>query len=319
MKPSSSISICTHNLPQEHRSKHWLTNVNQHIIELDGHDEPFSGIEASLDQYDLGEIKLNHICSTAHGVQRSSTNINHDGREQIMLSLMLSGEGFACQGLEGNQQTVGDAVLYNSAYPYALAFPNSVEMFVISFPRDLLVEQLGEWEQKDLIKLDQGLNVGGYKTATFFEQVKNYKNGSVNKEEAVNLLLSNLNGLLNKDQMSTANRNLQGLLIKSKKLIEANLKEEGLNIDFISKYMHTSSRQIARAFALEGVTFSRYIWNRRLDNCRKDIINLNNNSNLSEIAFRWGFNHPAHFSRSYKQYFGESPTETRVSYSKENH
>ncbi|WP_221801578.1 helix-turn-helix domain-containing protein [Oceanobacter mangrovi] len=32
---------------------------------------------------------------------------------------------------------------------------------------------------------------------------------------------------------------------------------------------------------------------------------------ISQVAFRWGFNHSAHFSRSYKNRFGETPTATR--------
>lgn len=313
MKPSSSINISTQNLPLEQRSQHWLTNINHHIIELDGQDEPVLGIDASLKQYDLGDIKLNHIHSTGHGVQRSSTNISHDGREKIMLSLMLSGEGFACQGLDGGQQAAGDLVIYTSAYPYALAFPDRVEMLVIAIPRQFLVDQLGGWEQKNLIKIGRNFNLGNYSAASFYKYIENYYSGLASSDATVDLLKENLDGLLNQKNISSANLNLQNLLIKSKKWIDQHLHEEDINVDILSHYMHTSSRQVARAFALEGGTVSRYIWNKRLDKCRKDILNIKNKCNLSEIAFRWGFNHPAHFSRSYKKYFGESPTETRKS------
>lgn len=311
MKPCSSVSVSTTTLPLDQRSNHWVTNINRHLIKLDACGAPASGIEASLKQYDLGEVTLNHICSTAHGVQRNSTNISHDGREKIMLSLMLDGEGIACQGLQGSQQMTGDIVIYNSAYPYALAFPNSVEMMVVALPRQLLIDQLGKWEQKNLIKLDRNLSIGGYSTTDFFNQLSNYYAGHTAANSTVDLMLESLNGIINQHPTTSANKNLQNLLSKSKKWIAEHLHEEDLTIEKLSFNLHTSSRQLARAFALEGNTVSRYIWNRRLEKCRKDISNIKNNSNLSEIAFRWGFNHAAHFSRSYKQYFGESPTETR--------
>lgn len=311
MKPISSISINTQELPLEKRNQHWLTNVNNHIIELDALDTSNSAIDASLKQYDLGDIKLNHIKTNAHGVQRSISNISHDSREKIMLSLILQGGGFACQGVEGGQHLQGSAVIYSSFRPYALAFPDPVEMLVIAIPRQILVDEFGSWEQKNLVKLDQNMQMSGFGTTNFYKSIGGFYAGNLSAQDTVSQMLENLDGLINQRSMTTANRNLYSLLIKSKKYIEANLQNENLSVEVVSKKLHTSTRQLARAFALDGNTLTRYLWSKRLEKCRHEILDPHSQSNLSEIAFRWGFNHPAHFSRSYKQHFGESPTQTR--------
>jgi len=36
-----------------------------------------------------------------------------------------------------------------------------------------------------------------------------------------------------------------------------------------------------------------------------------NNRSVSEVAYSWGFNDPAHFSRTFRSRFGISPTQCR--------
>jgi AraC family transcriptional activator of tynA and feaB len=69
-----------------------------------------------------------------------------------------------------------------------------------------------------------------------------------------------------------------------------------------------SSRYINDLFQDEDTPLMRYIWQRRLENCRKDLPDpIHAGHRLSDIAFRWGFNDLSHFSRAFKQRFGCSP------------
>lgn len=56
------------------------------------------------------------------------------------------------------------------------------------------------------------------------------------------------------------------------------------------------------------MTLMRRVWNERLDRCRNELaIPSLAHCSVSEIAYRWGFSHPAHFSRAFTAHFGESP------------
>jgi AraC-like DNA-binding protein len=101
-------------------------------------------------------------------------------------------------------------------------------------------------------------------------------------------------------------------LQRAKKYIEAHLTDEELDCDSISREMRLSPRQLARVFEIEGVPVMRFILSRRLERCRNDLRDPSlKHLSVSEIAFRWGFNNSAHFSRTYRARFGEAPTQTR--------
>ena len=60
------------------------------------------------------------------------------------------------------------------------------------------------------------------------------------------------------------------------------------------------------------MTVNEFIISRRLQGCRKELINLEvAHRQVSQIAYAWGFANLSHFSKRYRAQFGESPTETR--------
>lgn len=309
MKNNCLAQANTSFLPLEERAGYWHDKVKKYIVELDAGQVGTANIQASLLHYDLDAIKLNHIMASAHGVQRNSYNINNDARDTLMLGLVLKGEGFALQGNKGAEQKAGDLVIYNSNYPYALAFPNFVEMYVLSLPLNLASSSLGLTNQQNLIKISRGSKRGDFSLAKVFNLVDSYRQGRINKDIASDLLLDNIAGLLHSKSTSSYVKGLEQLLIRSKKTIDANLQDEEFSVEKLAFVLHTSTRQIARAFQLEGVTAGNFIRIRRLESCYEEITLTGKAANLSEIAYKWGFNHPSHFSRAFRQHYGVSPSE----------
>jgi AraC-like DNA-binding protein len=65
-------------------------------------------------------------------------------------------------------------------------------------------------------------------------------------------------------------------------------------------------------FASSGEKVSGYIIRRRLEECAKQIRNPAwAGHTLTEIAFAWGFNSAAHFTRSFHERFGMTPRDYR--------
>ncbi len=60
-----------------------------------------------------------------------------------------------------------------------------------------------------------------------------------------------------------------------------------------------------------GISPGTFIKNRRLHGVRRMLLNSDRKAGLvKESAMEWGFSHMGHFSRNYRQLFGESPSET---------
>lgn len=66
-----------------------------------------------------------------------------------------------------------------------------------------------------------------------------------------------------------------------------------------------------KIFLASGTTLMKYVLSERLERCRTDIAQLEKSRSLSQIAYSWGFNDASHFSRSFRNRFGVSPTEYR--------
>ncbi len=94
--------------------------------------------------------------------------------------------------------------------------------------------------------------------------------------------------------------------------IEQQLGDGDLTLQDISDQQHVSARYIQKLFQQAGMSFSQYLRQRRLEHCHSDLASVAHRSlSISEICFRWGFNDAAHFSRSFRADYGQTPREFR--------
>ncbi|WP_407050565.1 helix-turn-helix domain-containing protein [Methyloraptor flagellatus] len=87
---------------------------------------------------------------------------------------------------------------------------------------------------------------------------------------------------------------------------ERHLGDGSLDPARIAAAHAVSVRYLHLVFAEQGTTVGRWIRERRLANCRRDLVRAGAGVTITEIAFRWGFNDMAHFSRLFKARFGVS-------------
>lgn len=97
-----------------------------------------------------------------------------------------------------------------------------------------------------------------------------------------------------------------------KQVINQNLHKPDLCVGELAKQFGFSIRYIQRLFSEEDCTVSKYIRRQRLDGCKRQLADpawLNHS--ITEIAFNWGFNSSAHFSRVFKEEYGINAREYR--------
>ncbi len=70
-------------------------------------------------------------------------------------------------------------------------------------------------------------------------------------------------------------------------------------------------RQLQKLFRDEfDMSPAHYLRNVRLDGSRSDLISSDGTTTVSDVAYRWGFNHLGRFAKHYEQKFGETPSRT---------
>jgi AraC-like DNA-binding protein len=91
------------------------------------------------------------------------------------------------------------------------------------------------------------------------------------------------------------------------------LRDPELSIDRIAEAMNCTKRYIHKVFQSEGTSVSESILRTRLNRCREDLRNpARSRNSITDIAYSWGFNNPAHFSKAFKDEFNVSPRFLRM-------
>ncbi len=91
------------------------------------------------------------------------------------------------------------------------------------------------------------------------------------------------------------------------KFIEENLDTK-LSLNRISEVAHFSPYHFHRVFKfITGETLNEYVTRQRIEKSALDI--LHKNLTIAEIAYKYGFSENPSFTRTFKKYFGVSPTE----------
>ena len=89
--------------------------------------------------------------------------------------------------------------------------------------------------------------------------------------------------------------------------IRANLTDAAMTPGKIAAAHGISVRHLHRIFATTGRTLGEWIRDAKLERCARDLCDGSQKfRSITDIAYRWGFNESAHFSRTFKRAFGQS-------------
>jgi AraC-like DNA-binding protein len=93
---------------------------------------------------------------------------------------------------------------------------------------------------------------------------------------------------------------------------QQNLGDADLSPQQAADYLGVSVRTLHSRFRQTGQTFGRWLLDNRLEGCRVALRDPNQRAlNISEIAYRWGFNDLSHFNKAFRARHGMTPGEWR--------
>jgi len=102
------------------------------------------------------------------------------------------------------------------------------------------------------------------------------------------------------------------LIRRVKSYAVGHLSEPSLSPSRVADIEGISVRHLHRLFAATGESFSHWVRKSRLACCAADLRNAAlAGTSVTRIAFRWGFNDSAHFSRAFLAEYGCAPSEYR--------
>ncbi|MDX2484372.1 MAG: AraC family transcriptional regulator [Pseudodonghicola sp.] len=117
---------------------------------------------------------------------------------------------------------------------------------------------------------------------------------------------NNYSGFLGRPTGSAAPHKLR----RAEDYIEARL-DQPLTLEEIARAAGTSARSLQMAFRqFRGTTPLNFLRDRRLDKVHQALSKARPGSTVTDIASAWGFTHLGRFSQSYRDRFGQPPSDT---------
>lgn len=273
----------------------------------------FSGAFAGeLQKRQIGKIGFAKVASTPVDIYRRRNHIGQAEDAVYLVKVQLRGQGVVChRGLEAHLYP-GDFVLCLTSEPYECHFAHQYAQAALAIPESLM-EVVCQPSQHLGVRMDSKVGAHGLfsqfvaSMSGCLEQL----NGSLAEHlesNVVDLLSTVLNGA-----QETQHRDILSAGVKQEHLrrircfIRRHLNDEQLTPSWIANAHRISPRYLHMLFENENTSVSRYIQQLRLEYCKDSLSDQSLDSySVSEIAYRHGFKSASHFSRVFRQKFGET-------------
>jgi AraC-like DNA-binding protein len=294
---------------------HWRHLVAESFVPLAARTADVDRFRGQLRSRVLDRMSIVEVTATSHEVHRTPALIAQAHERYFKLNLQLEGTGLLVQDNREAVLRPGDLAIYATDRPYTLAFEEEARMMVMMFPCDTLSLPADYVGQLAAVRMAGGEGLGGI-VGQFIRQLSENlevlggPSGSRLAANALDLVSTMLHAEMD---MTPDRMKPQALLAVSvREYIEANLSDPQLSPASIAAAHFISTRHLHNIFQESGTTVASWIRSQRLEGTRRDLRDpLHAGKSVGTVAARWGFLDAAHFSRTFRDAFGVSPSAWR--------
>ena len=315
----SRVLDTSHVVPHR-RAEYWSDMVCGTYVQLDCAPQTTSycqDFKGSISVSELAALQLTQVTSEAQVVQRTAAKIASDPEDYFLVSIQTAGQGALMQdGREAVLQR-GDFALYDSTRPYTLKFEGDFQQYVLKLPGRTLRTALRDTERLTATAVSGQRGAGHLMInmiTTLAQDIDTLapESAAAVADSVTQILIAGLSALPVACKQPVSQLHAYQVE-RIKACVRANLQNPLLNVALLSGQLRSSASTLHRAWTTEACSLTDYIWAQRLEHTKRDLCDPSLAArSVSEIAFCWGFNDAAHFSRAFKSRFGMSPRELRV-------
>jgi AraC-like DNA-binding protein len=289
----------------------WLRFGHVRSVALGG--ETFSG---RLEQGSIDALSVCRIAAAGHRVEHVAEALAPGTEPFYKVLVQLHGHcSFKPEDGGAIELAPGDLLIYATTEGYVLTNPQAVEQIVVSLPAAQL--PMAGVPAAKFLRCRISAQTGGGRLAVSLlrstldelphcsPQVVGHMAGTI-----CHLLAEAV-----REQLGSQAATSLKLVLRARvrDYVESNLADPELSADRIAARLNCSKRYLYQVFNGTGSSLVRYIWKRRLERCKDELLNVDRaDRSLTDIAFSWGFSSLAHFSKAFKQEFGATPSAFRA-------
>lgn len=308
----------THQVPPHQRGAYWLDLMCSAFVAVDQESPPTCEFYGELSSLRLGSLTIGTVTTSSTRVRRTQERIRREPDSYYLIQIQREGTGVVCQDDRTAVLQPGDFALHDSTRPFELAFDSeNHRVITLKLPcsaLDIHVSNIQELTATTISGTSPAGRLLGSTIAMLARDLSRLPTSAALSlsEAIISLVAAGLRSL------PTANlkrpSSLQAYHVgRVHAYVNQHLRDPDLSVGSIARAMEMSADHLSRIFKQEPMPLSRLIWQSRLTACTNDLSDPRmRHRTISEIAFAWGFNDAAHFSRAFKERHGVSPRKWRV-------
>jgi AraC-like DNA-binding protein len=308
--------LTTSSVPEGQRGAYWRDVLGRALVPMTVvpcKEHSFAG-RIVTDR--VGGLRVSTVEADAQQVRRTPAHIERSPEPFVAVGIQTTGRTVLAQ--DGHEETAerDDLFVYDTARPYFMAQPERFSLRLVHIPRRMLA--LTDDELRGVTGRVIGTGQGCAAVlkpfiVTVIASAHRYSpSASGGLANGLVDLFATLVAERNEEQGTEDGRTRNFLLRRVREYIDQNLGDPALSPETVAKAHNISVRYLHRLFEEEGITVSRLIQRRRLEECAHELARRSRTApTVSAIAQRWGFVNPTHFSRVFRGAYGLSPREWR--------
>ena len=311
--------LSTDSVAADQRLAYWIDMICKTYVQLEcdalgnAKAECFNG---EIRSHHLPGLGLSVIRSAAQHVMRTPREIALASDDYFIVSIQTSGRGVISQDGRDAVLSPGDFAIYDSTRPYVLHFDDDFEEIVLKLRRDQLRSVVRDTEKLTATAVSGRAGAGHLMInmiRTLSDEVDTLQPASAAAvaSSVVSILVAGLQSLPACGGVDPSSITAYHVA-RFKQLVDERLRDPALSVPAIAAELGISVGHLHRLFKSDPLPPAQYVWNRRLEACGRELLDpRRGKASVAEIAFGWGFNDAAHFSRAFRGRFGCSPREWR--------
>ncbi len=303
----------TSSLAGPDRFSYWADVVTQTFVPLQCDTPDRHTFFGNLRHRQIGLVGIADVQASAMRVARTAATIAHAPSDDLIVVLQIDGICQTGQNNSSGRLLPGGSAVVTTDECYFFDFPENFRQLVLKLPSSLMLqERIGRTRERSLLLSEGPARLLQRLALSLLEEPMDL---SAEEEVGIENAFADLLG--SAAHPSSAEKDLGDSTpyFAARQFIRLQLTNPELKPATVAAHVGMSTRNLARLFARRGTSIERTFWAERLNAARQDLTDPQlAESSVTDIAFSWGFNDAAHFSRRFSKAHGLSPTAYRAAH-----